>query len=243
MLEMDADFVASGHYAKIKKIGKKYHLYTSYDEEKDQTYFLYGLTQEQLGKIIFPAGEYKKPDIRQIAKKLGMPVFNKEDSQGLCFTPEKYPTEFLKRNLSLKKGAIVDTRGNAVGEHEGLPLYTIGQRRGIQIGGDGPYFVVGRDFEKNELVVTNDQKNPAIFRTSMQIKMKNWIAEEPKLPFEINVKIRYRHPLVRAIITKKHKTKNLLNVEFLEPQKAVTPGQSAVFYADDNEVLGGGIIV
>lgn len=242
MLEMEADYVATGHYAEIKKRNGKYHLYTSTDEEKDQTYFLYGLTQKQLGKILFPVGAYQKPQIREIAKKVGLSVFNKDDSQGLCFTPEKYPTEFLKRNLKLSKGNILNTEGKKIGEHDGLPLYTIGQRRGINLGGDGPYFVVGRNFAKNELIVTNDQQNPEIFRTKMKVQVKNWLATEPKFPFETNVKIRYRHPLVRGIIKKQSSKNNMYEVEFLEPQKAVTPGQSAVFYSAEKEVLGGGII-
>lgn len=246
MLEMDADFVATGHYAKIQKIKGKYHLFTSSDEEKDQTYFLYNLTQKQLGRILFPVGEFQKPQIREKAKQIGLPVFDKEDSQGLCFTPEKYPTEFMKRNMQLTGGDIVNTKGEKIGTHEGLPLYTIGQRRGINIGGSGPYYVVGRDFVTNQLIVTNDETDPTIFRSNMEVEIKNWIADEPILPLETNVKIRYRHALVRGIIKaqrEKRKGKSLVYaVEFLEKQKAVTPGQSAVFYSDEGEVLGGGII-
>lgn len=245
MLEMDADYIASGHYAGVKKIGGKYHLYTSCDEEKDQTYFLYNLSQKQLSKILFPVGKFKKPVIRAKAKDLGLPVFDKEDSQGLCFTPEKTPTEFMKRNLSLKPGKIVDVSGKEIGSHQGLPLYTIGQRKGINIGGSGPYYVVDRNFKTNELIVTNDETEPRLYKQVMEIELKNWMAEEPKLPLETNVKIRYRHPLVRAIIkaqTPQQQAKNVYVVEFKQPQKAVTPGQSAVFYSDEEEVLGGGII-
>lgn len=246
MLEMDADYVATGHYAKIQKKAGKFHLYTSCDEEKDQTYFLYSLSQEQLGRILLPIGDYQKPEIRKIAKEIKLPVFDKDDSQGLCFTPEKTPTQFIKRNLKLSSGDIVSTEGKKIGTHEGLELYTIGQRKGINIGGNGPYFVVARDFEKNQLIVTNDENDSSIFKQVMTVELKNWIADEPKLPLEVNVKIRYRHPLVRAIIkTRKIKPgakKVEYNVVFLEPQKAVTPGQSAVFYGDDKEVLGGGII-
>ncbi|NTW27340.1 MAG: tRNA 2-thiouridine(34) synthase MnmA [Candidatus Moranbacteria bacterium] len=246
MLEMDGDFVATGHYAEIKKNGDKFHLYTSSDEEKDQTYFLYSLSQKQLSRILFPVGGYKKPAIRKIAEKIKLPVFDKEDSQGLCFTPEKTPTKFIKRNLKLSPGAIITTEGKKIGLHDGLELYTIGQRKGINIGGNGPYFVVGRDFEKNQLIVTNDEKDEQIFKGTMLVELKNWIADEPKLPLEVNVKIRYRHQLVRGII-RQHaagiQKKTILEVEFLEKQKAITPGQSAVFYADDNEVLGGGTIL
>lgn len=250
MLEMDADYVATGHYAKLELIDGKYHLYTSSDEEKDQTYFLYSLSQKQLSKILFPVGGYKKPEIRKIAEKIGLPVFNKEDSQGLCFTPEKTPTQFIKRNMELSSGDILDTEGKKIGTHEGLELYTIGQRKGINIGGNGPYFVVGRDFKNNRLIVTNDETDEKVFKKGMYVELKNWIADEPKLPLEVNVKIRYRQSLLRCVI-KKHLTlathKSLKHpvyeVDFLERQKAITPGQSAVFYADDNEVLGGGTIL
>lgn len=249
MLEMEADFVATGHYAEIKNKDDKYHLYTSTDEEKDQTYFLYSLTQKQLAKILFPCGAYKKPQIRAKAEKLNLPVFDKEESQGLCFTPEKTPTKFIKRNLVLSSGDIVTTKGEKIGTHEGLELYTIGQRKGINIGGNGPYFVIDRDFKSNRLIVTNDENDAQLHRTSMSVEIKNWIAGRPSLPMEVNVKIRYRHQSVRGIITrqetrnKKQETNIILKVDFMQPQKAVTPGQSAVFYADDNEVLGGGIII
>ena len=258
MLEMDADFVATGHYAEVKNIDGKFHLYTSSDEEKDQTYFLYSLSQNQLSRILFPVGTYKKPAIRKIAEKIKLPVFDKEDSQGLCFTPEKTPTKFIKRNLKLSPGDIITTDGKKIGTHDGLELYTIGQRKGINIGGNGPYFVVERDFKNNQLIVTNNEQDEQIFKKSMLVELKNWIAGEPELPLEVNVKIRYRHPLVRGIIKQvtsdkrqvtsksgqRSKVKGqVYEVEFLEKQKAITPGQSAVFYADDNEVLGGGTII
>ena len=259
MLEMDADYVATGHYAKIKKIGGKYHLYTSSDEEKDQTYFLYTLSQKQLSRILFPTGEYKKPEVRKIAEKANLPVFDKDDSQGICFTPEKSPAEFIKRNLSLSSGDIVSTNGKKIGTHEGLELYTVGQRKGINIGGTGPYYVVSRNFKNNQLIVTNNENDPAIHRKSMLVEIKNWIVSEPKFPMKLNVKIRYRHPLVRGIIhpvksdevgspkAKFNGVKNTKNticvVEFEQPQKAVTSGQSAVFYTDNKEVIGGGIII
>jgi len=248
MLEMDADFVATGHYAKIKKKGDKYHLYTSCDENKDQTYFLYNLSQKQLSKILFPVGDYQKPQIRKITEQQGLPVFNKEESQGLCFTPEKNPVGFIKRNMNLKSGEIIDVSGKVLGEHQGLELYTIGQRKGINIGGTGPYFVVSRDFTNNKLVVTNDENAPELNRKTMIIEMNNWVADEPKFPLDVNVKIRYRQAAVRGTIvayknSKNQKSSKIFQIEFEEPQRAVTPGQSAVFYADDGEVVGGGVII
>ncbi len=248
MLEMNADFVATGHYAKIKKIGDKYHLYTSCDENKDQTYFLYNLSQKQLGRILFPVGEYKKPEIRKIVKKNSLPVFNKKESQGLCFTSEKTPVGFIKRNIMIKRGKIVDRKSKILGEHQGLELYTIGQRKGINIGGTGPYFVVDRDFKHNKLVVTNDENAPELNRKTMLVKISNWIAGEPSLPLKANVKIRYRQTAVCGII-KLHKgfmypeNAKIFEIKFEEPQRAVTSGQSAVFYADNGEVIGGGTII
>lgn len=284
MLEMDADFVASGHYAQIMehtlhskecKDKKEYKLFQAEDKNKDQTYFLYNLKQSQLSKILFPVGKYQKSEIRKMAKDFGLPVFDKDDSQGICFTQEKYPTNFIRRNTPMKKGKIVDTEGNVLGEHEGLSIYTIGQRKGINIGGNGPYYVVEKDLKKNVLIVTNKEDNPKLFKKEMEVKDVNWISgNEPKLPLKVKVKIRYRNVLVDAIITKKiqdalknfvsGQAKNKIQkdikiqdarnkkqagsdgvyvVEFVQSQKAITPGQSAVFYTDNGEVLGGGNII
>lgn len=279
MLEMEADFVATGHYAKIKEIDGKFHFYTSSDEEKDQTYFLYNLNQKQLGRIMFPIGGYKKDKVREMAKEMNIPVFDKDDSQGLCFTPEKYPTEFLKRHIKMKGGEIINTNSEVIGEHIGLQAYTIGQRRGINIGGDGPYYVAGKNFEKNQLIVTNNEKDPALYRNGVLVEIKNWTAGEPVFPLKCLVKIRYRHPAVCAMIypvkslidnqgaqqfngvnpvkspindqgaqqfngvkKSKNANKQFYMVEFKDKQRAVTPGQSAVFYSKEGEVIGGGII-
>ncbi|MFA7209365.1 MAG: tRNA 2-thiouridine(34) synthase MnmA [Parcubacteria group bacterium] len=252
MLEMDGDYIASGHYAQKRQARNKsearnkkseiaYHLFQGKDDGKDQSYFLYNFNQKQLAKILFPVGGYEKSEIRKIAEKLGLPVFNKDDSQGLCFTPEKYPENFLRRNLELKKGKIVNTAGKAVGEHDGLPLYTIGQRRGINIGGDGPYYVVDKELRKNILVVTNDEKDPALVCGGMEVERVNWIAEEPELPFEVLVKNRYRNQAVPAVI--ESVKEDIYKVRFIEPQRAISPGQSAVFYTGEGEMLGGGRIV
>lgn len=248
MLEMKADYVASGHYAQVKKTkaGKKtvYKIFQGKDTAKDQTYFLYNLTQKQLAKILFPIGDYKKSEIRKLAEKMKLPVFDKDDSQGLCFTPEKYPTEFLRRHLKLKKGKVVNVEGKILGKHDGLALYTIGQRRGINIGGTGPYYVVEKDLKKNILLVTNNEKHHLLFRSALTVEKVNWIAGEPKLPVKAMVKIRYRNEPVSAII--KPITHNLkpktYEVVFDSLQWAVTPGQSAVFYSKKGELIGGGVI-
>jgi len=258
MLEMKADYIATGHYAQLHKFKVKssklkvkeniiYRLYQGKDKEKDQSYFLFNLSQRQLSKILFPVGKYKKSEIRKMAKKFDLPVYNKDDSQGICFAPEKYPEEFIKRNLKMKKGKIIDTSGKILGEHEGLPIFTIGQRRGINIGGTGPYYVVGKDSKKNELIVTNKEKDAALYRSVALVNILNWVEIRPKMPMKALVKIRYRHPAVRAIIkltNNKQPTTNNSSyiIEFDGPQRAVTPGQAAVFYTSRGEVLGGGII-
>jgi len=255
MLEMKADYVASGHYALKREVkserekgkSKIYKLFQGKDKEKDQSYFLYNFNQKQLSRILFPIGNYKKSEIRSIAKKLGLPVFNKDDSQGLCFTPEKYPEEFLRRNLKLKKGKTVNTAGKAIGAHDGLPLYTIGQRRGINIGGNGPYYVADKDLRKNILIVSNDEKDPALFCSEILAEKVNWISGKPKNSAKILVKTRYRNPLVSAIIKQEGKSKKqgasgLYKIIFSKPQRAISPGQSAVFYARGGELLGGGVI-
>lgn len=256
MLEMKADFVASGHYARItqnvtrntqqkEKFGKEiYKLFQGADKEKDQSYFLYNLTQKQLSRIIFPIGKYEKTEIRKLAKEYSLPVFDKEESQGICFTKEKYPAEFLKRNIQMKAGEIVDTQGNKIGSHEGLALYTIGQRRGINIGGNGPYYVVDKNLNSNKLIVTNDEKDPRLRKKEMVIENVNWILGEPKLPHRAQVKIRYRKPEVYATIKAKRKEKGreVFDVEFDQAQQSVAPGQSAVFYTEKGEVIGGGVI-
>jgi len=233
---------------KTKKRENNYHLYQAKDGSKDQSYFLYGLKQEQLAKIIFPLGDYKKSEVLKMAEEFNLSVFKKKDeSQGACFIAEKYPGKFLKENLKMKRGKIVDARGNVLGEHQGLPLYIIGQRRMINIGGTGPYYVIGRDFSKNLLTVTSNKKDLRLYEKFMKVENVNWIAGEPKLPFKTKVRIRYRHPAVRGTISKKQVVSSkehgeIYRVAFNKSQRAVVVGQSAVFYSDKGEVLGGGII-
>jgi len=265
MAELKYDLAATGHYAKIisnfqfpiskfffdsesKKASKIYRLFQARDESKDQSYFLYGLSQKQLAKIIFPLGDYKKSEVLKMAEEFKLPEFKKEDeSQGACFIAEKYPGKFLKENLKMKKGKIVDMEENILGEHQGLPLYITGQRRMINIGGTGPYYVIGRDFSKNLLTVTNNEKDPRLYEKSMEVENVSWIVDEPKLPFKTKVKIRYQHPAVCGIMSKKRVVSSkgqagFYKITFNKSQRAVVAGQSAVFYSDEGEVLGGGII-
>lgn len=229
MMKLKADYLATGHYARI--INNK--LFEAKDKNKDQSYFLYKLNQKELSKILFPLGDYTKPEVRKMAKKFKLTVHDKEESQDICFVPEKGYETFLKKSLRLKKGKIADKNGNSLGIHEGLPLYTIGQRKGIKIGGKEPYYVIQKDFKKNRLIVGGEKE---LFSKEIKLKSINWISVKPKFLFETLLRTRYRNPLVSAIIDKEG------NVIFTKPQKSITPGQSAVFYSENGEVIGGGII-
>ncbi len=261
--------VASGHYARIKKTdlaggraknqkGKKtkiiYKLYRAKDKDKDQSYFLYTFTQDELKHLLFPLGDYAKPQVRALAKKYKFSVAEKKESQEICFVSGKSHNDFLKRHLKLKKGPIkllsnslsspllirTGNKGEVVGEHGGLPLYTIGQRKGVEIGGIGPFYVAKTDHKTNTLYVVADGNNPILFRDHLWAKNINWISgKTPKMPFSCAAVIRYRHKPVKCQIKKEN---NQYYIKFIEPQRAVTPGQSIVFYKGE-EVLGGGIIV
>lgn len=234
------DYIASGHYAIIKKSGGKYKLYKSIDETKDQSYFLYTLNQEQLSHLLFPLGEYRKENVRKMAKKRGLAIAQKKDSQEICFISGKSHNDFLKKHLKLTPGEIKDSEGKTLGKHLGLPLYTIGQRKGIELGGDGPYYVSGFDYEKNILFVTNKHSDLKILSDSFYVENVNWISEqEPKMPYKTEVVVRYHHMAVPCEITKASKKTYLVKLK--NPERAITPGQSAVFYKGD-EVIGGGII-
>jgi tRNA-specific 2-thiouridylase len=245
-----AEYVATGHYAKIAKretrSAKQYELFEAKDKNKDQSYFLYRLKQEQLARIIFPLGGYEKEEIKKIAKKLNLPAHKRKESQDVCFLGRKGVGEFLKNNLKLKGGDIVNLKGKLIGKHSGLPLYTVGQRKGINIGGTGPYYVAKKDYEKNRLIVTDNSKEIALFSELVTLENVNWIADKPKLPFRARIRIRYRNPLIYATINKYkaessgHKAE--YEIQFREPQRAVASGQSVVFYGKKGEIIGGGII-
>lgn len=239
MIELKADYIATGHYVRPRRIGLgPTKLFIARDRFKDQTYFLWQLKQEQLSKTIFPIGNYTKPRVREMAKKFKLSVFNKKDSQEICFTTNIY--EFLRSRIHANEGPIITNDGKKIGEHMGLAFYTIGQRKGIEAAG-GPFYVVGKDFKKNALIVAQGDFDKALFKKEMIVKNVNWInkpnlpAGRQEFPFRCKVKIRYGHKAVPCIVSK-------LKIKFLRPQRAITPGQSAVFYRG-NEVLGGGVIV
>jgi len=216
----------------------EYKLLKAKDENKDQSYFLYNLNQKILKRCLFPLGDYTKNEVREIAKKYKFRI-DKKESQEICFIQSKYYGDFLKKYLKLIPGKIIDENNNILGEHKGLPLYTIGQRRDIGIGGTEPYFVTGMNRRKNQLIVSNNKNNKNLFSKEVVIKKVNWISGNiPKLPLKIKAKVRYRANEEFAIV---NKINNKYIVKFSKPQRAIMPGQSIVFYKN-NEVLGGGII-
>jgi len=234
-LAMGADFVATGHYSQIKKTRDGvYHLLKGADINKDQSYFLWRLGQKQLTRIIFPVGCFEKSEVRNLAKKWHLPSAATPESQEVCFAAGDMES-FLCRYCGKVPGDIVDIAGNAIGRHEGLWFYTIGQRKGIKLSG-GPFFVVKKDFRKNRLVVTDNAKDLGKIRAGL--RDAKWIAGgTPELPIKVKAKVRYRSKEATAILEKARG----LKIEFAKPQFAVTPGQSAVFYKG-KELLGGAVI-
>ena len=247
-IKLGADYVATGHYARIvheEKDGKiKSVMLRGIDDNKDQTYFLCQLSQKQLEKVLFPIGEYTKPQIREIAEKYNLATAKKKDSTGICFIGERDFNEFLSKYLPAKGGNIVNTEGKILGKHNGLMYYTIGQRKGIGIGnskeGTGePWFVVDKNLETNELIVTQGDKS-VLYSKGLIATDFNFInMEDIEFPLECTVKFRYRQSDSKAVIKKLPDEK--YEVLFDEPQKAVTPGQIVVAYKDE-VCLGGGVI-
>ena len=241
--KLGADYIATGHYAKLieDENGQKIML-KGVDDNKDQTYFLSGLTQKQLEKVLFPLGEYQKSEIREIAQKYDLKTANKKDSTGICFIGERNFNEFLSKYLPAQKGDIVDIDGKKLGTHNGLMYYTIGQRKGIGLGNskDGtgePYFVVDKKLETNELIVAQGD-DKLLYSKALIANNFNFI-NPIEFPFECGVKFRYRQKDVKGIITKINDDE--YRIDFEEPQRAVTLGQIAVIYKGDI-CLGGGTI-
>ena len=226
-----ADHFATGHYAKIKKENGKFKLLKGKDKGKDQSYFLWTLTQKKLKRILFPLQNHTKDEVRELAQKLGISKLIRSESQEVCFIPDN-TADFLKKHILLKPGDIIGVDNRIIGEHQGLPLYTIGQRKMIGLSG-GPYYVLSKNLKKNQLVVTKNEQD--LRRKKILVKNINWISgEKPKFPLKIKARIRYRSQLFSATIRQSE-------ITFARAQKAITPGQSVVFY-NNNELLGGGII-
>ncbi len=233
--ELGFDFIATGHYAKIKKSGRKFLLQEAKDKNKDQTYFLHQLNQKQLSKTMFPIGGYTKQQVRELAIKFDLPTAQKEESMGICFIGEVSMRDFLKNKIKVQSGNIVDEQGNILGKHDGLAYYTIGQRNlGINAKNGKPLFVVNKNVEKNEVIVGGDE-SPLLFKNEIKVGDINWTAGvAPKFPLKCQARLRHRQELQDCVVTKD-------GVKFSKPQRAVTPGQFAVFYKG-GLCLGGGTI-
>jgi tRNA-specific 2-thiouridylase len=234
-LEMGAEYLASGHYARIEQ-SSSYRLRKAVDITKDQTYFLYNLGQEQLEHLLFPLGELNKEEVKRIATRLGLPSGSRHDSQDVCFIPDNDYRSFVAEHVSLKAGDIVDINGKVLGKHDGLARYTVGQRQGLGLASSEPLYVLELDAANNRLVVgTREQA----LHNALIASHLSWVSGEvPEVPVDITAKVRYKAPEVAAELHLKY---NLAEVRFSEPQWAIAPGQSVVFYQGD-VILGGGVI-
>ncbi len=242
--ELGADFIATGHYCGISHEGDTHRLLKARDENKDQTYFLNQLTQDQLDGVLFPLADLNKSEVREIAERNGLATAKKKDSTGICFIGERNFRKFLQEYLPAKKGKILSVDGQEVGEHSGVMYYTLGQRRGLDLGGkkgeDGRWFVVGKDVKNNVLYVSHGDESP-LYSSACFVEGFNFIPR----PFEgekfkCTAKFRYRQSEQKVTVTRTGETS--LRIEFDDAQRAVTEGQYAVLY-DETQCLGGGVIV
>ncbi len=235
-LELGCDYIATGHYARIVSGNNRYLLYRGIDLKKDQTYFLFNLNQSQLSRILFPVGWYRKEEIRKIAEKKGLKVAYKRESQDICFIPDNDYRRFISNHVEEKiSGYIKDKHGNILGRHDGIYNYTIGQRKGLNLPSDRPYYVVG--FDKNDVVVG---RNEDLYKKELIADQVNWIVYDAlERPIKALARIRYGHKEEESEIIPLDDNKVL--VRFRKPQRAITPGQAVVFYKEEL-VLGGGII-
>jgi tRNA-specific 2-thiouridylase len=240
-MRLGAQKIATGHYARIQNRNGKFELLRGLDASKDQSYFLHRLTQEQLSRVMFPVGDLEKTEVRRIAREARLAVHAKKDSTGICFIGERPFREFLNRYLPKVPGRIVDDKGNTVGEHIGLAFYTIGQRKGIGLGGAGEaWYVADKRIESNELVVVQGHDHPLLMKKSLSASDTAWISGSAPAEKSVHsAKTRYRQADAPCTVSKVLDSE--ITVDFSHPQWAVTPGQSVVLY--DGEVcLGGGVI-
>ena len=236
-LEDGADYIATGHYARVKD-GK---LLVGIDKNKDQSYFLYRVNEEALKKTIMPIGEMEKPKVREIAKRLGLATAEKKDSQGICFVGKVGIKEFLETELGPQKpGQIIDQNGKVVGDHEGSLYYTIGQRHGLNVGGGLPYYVTGKNVAKNQVFVTTDISDKKLWNQELTLSDLHWINEAPKANGSYMIRTRYRADLVDVKSIKKDGNNYIIGLK--DEVRAITPGQSAVIY-EKERVVGGGIVI
>lgn len=243
-----ADYIATGHYARVAKTERAggagrvmdcFNLLAGVDESKDQSYFLHTMTQEQLSRTLFPIGGMLKSEVRALAINLGLPVAGKKDSQGICFIGHVNLGEFLKRAIAPRKGPIVTTGGRVLGVHRGIAPYTIGQRHGLGIGDATPHFVVEKDRARNTLVVARGDDPDELYADELVAEEMHWVVGEPADRMKCRARIRYRQPLEDCEVQLNDFG---VRVKFDRPQRAIAPGQFVVFY-DGDTCLGGGVIV
>lgn len=256
---LDANAIATGHYARIIKSADNQvaQIFNAEDINKDQTYFLYQLLQKQLTPTEFPLGDFTKAQVRKIASEVGLPSAMRKDSTGICFIGERDFAQFMKRYLPINHGDIVDEKGKIIGRHQGLAFYTLGQRQGLGIGGvksninakpaqtHQPWFVAKKDLANNLLIAVQGKEHPSLWQKVVNAKNLHWILQPPKIGEKILGKIRYRQAYSEGIITNINAEE--ITVEFIKPQWAVTSGQSLVVYRQNPqhnliECLGGGVI-
>lgn len=250
-LELGADFVATGHYVRLHRNSQfpnsNFQLLEARDKNKDQSYFLWTLTQEQLKHCMFPVGDYTKPEVRKIAKKAGLSTASKKDSQGICFLGKVTIADFLKEYIPVQKGAVVNEKGETIGTHDGAQLYTIGQRHGFGVRSKTseakPHYIVGKNVAENKIVAVEGDAHPALYQKEVVLKNVHFIS--PKLltakhHLPVYARVRYRQPLAKAMLIKDEHGMKLI---FAKPQKFIAAGQSAVFYSKSGEMCGGGIII
>jgi tRNA-specific 2-thiouridylase len=233
-----ADMIATGHYARVEHQGASGSLLQANDTNKDQTYFLYRVNGDALAKTLFPLGAYTKPEVRKMAEERGLYTAGKKDSQGICFVGQIGVKDFLSQYVTTEPGDIIDKQSSAkIGRHDGAIYYTLGQRHGLGLGGGLPYYVVGKDMEKNEVYVTRDLNDDTLWRKEVGLSSVHWINEVP-VNGTYTIRVRHRAPLVPASLVVDGLTATL---QLSEPQRAVAAGQSVVIY-DGATCLGGGIV-
>lgn len=233
-----ADYIATGHYARIERDGNNSRLLRGIDNDKDQSYFLWTLPQEVLHRVLFPIGKYKKAEVRALARKFGLPTSEKKDSQGICFLGKVDLETFLTHFIHVRKGKVVTKDNTVVGEHKGVELYTIGERHGITLSEKGalrsPYYVVEKDIKKNVLLVSHNPHDPAFGKETVRLESVHWVFDRPVLGKAYHARFRHQGVLCPCTVEGS-------SVLFAEPQYGLASGQSLVIY-DDMVCVGGGII-
>lgn len=257
-LERGADMIATGHYARVVEsswqlaagkpaqttsyeLSAANFLLTGKDPNKDQSYFLYRVTEAALARSLMPIGNYPKPEIRELARKYGLITASKKDSQGICFVGKVGIKDFLSQYVTAEPGPIVDVQTNQeIGQHDGAIFYTIGQRQGLGVGGGLPFYVVGKNMAENKVFVTTKLDDSHLWRDRLELTNLHWINQPPAMRATYQVRSRYRAPLVPATVQELSETRAVLQLG--QAERAITPGQSTVLY-DGERVVGGGIVV